>query len=180
MPDTAIPTPSERAAATRELEQSRDELLQTCAALTPSDWTRTDGAGRWTVAGIVEHLGIVERRVHTAIEAMLAAPAEPDWAEGTAGQDDRIPAAATVTTPIVAPEVLHPHSGQPSEQLLAEFKAARAANLELSQRPGLPLKEHTRVHPVLGRLHGLQWLRITAYHTRRHRAQIERCLRQAV
>ncbi len=172
---SAIPTHEETNETVRLLERSRDELTAHCATLTPADWERSDGPGRWTQAGILEHLVIVERGIHQRIESLLGSPADPEWEAHTAGKDAVAPEVAEVTVRVMAPERLHP-TGQPTPaESLAAFQAARTQTIALAQRPGVPFKQYTFKHPALGLLNGSQVLRVTAYHTLRHLGQMRRC-----
>lgn len=169
-------TAAERLQVTQELTQSRDALLASLPPLDSPAWQARADAKSWSVAGILEHLVIVERRIHGRLESMLTQPPEPDWHDRTAHQDELVPGVATVTEPVNAPEPLHPQGGRTPSQLREDFLAARAALLEVAARPALPLKEHTFLHPVMGPLNGLQCLRTVAYHSDRHRKQMQRCL----
>lgn len=176
MPPSAEISPAEQAQVTQELTQSRDALLASLPLFDSPAWQAREHAQGWSVAGILEHLAIVERRIHGRLESMLTQPPEPDWHERTAHQDERVPGTATVVEPVNAPEPLHPQGGLSPAQLRDNFLAARGALLEVAARPALRLKEHTFVHPILGPLNGLQTLRIVAYHCDRHRKQLQRCL----
>jgi hypothetical protein len=161
--------------AIRELEATCGEVIDTCVGMPDEAWTRADGEGRWTVAQILEHLTIVERRVVSLLEKMLGQPPEPDWHERTASKDAMLPQTRVANEKISAPPVLHPTGQQSPDELIAAFRSARAATLEFARRPDQPLKEHTQNHPALGHLNGYQWLVLTAHHTTRHLAQIKRC-----
>lgn len=176
----AIPSAAERAHAQRELTASRDELLDFCATLPPGHpaWQARLRDDSWTVAGILEHLTIVEQRVGTLMQAMLAQPPDPNWRELTAGKEAAMPALAAGAQKITAPPVLHPQ-GRPVPELLAEYRQHRDTNLALASRDDLPLKHCIRNHPALGPLNGYQWLLITASHTRRHLAQMREAAAKA-
>ncbi|TAN24339.1 MAG: DinB family protein [Acidobacteria bacterium] len=172
---SAIPTLEETHETVRLLERSRDELVAHCAALSPTDWARSDGPGRWTQAGILEHLLIVERGIQKRMEAILAGPADPDWEAHTTAKDAVAPEVAQVTERVMAPERLHPTGKAAPAESLAAFQAARAQTIALAQQPGVPFKQYTFEHPALGLLNGFQVLRVTAYHTLRHLGQMRGC-----
>lgn len=176
---SAIPTLEERNETVRLLEHSRDALVAHCAQLSPADWARSDGPGRWTQAGILEHLVLVESGIRKRMEAMLASPADPDWEAHTAGKDAVAPEVANVTKRVMAPERLHPTGQATPAESLAAFQAARAQTIALAQQPDVPYKQYTFEHPALGLLNGLQVLRVTAYHTLRHLGQMRHCGRTA-
>ena len=172
---SAVPTPAELQAAIENLERSRDAVLAHCSGLSASAWERSDGPGRWSPAGILEHLVIIERRSLGLVSAMLTQPAEPDWHARTAAQDARLPGAVVVETKIQAPPPLQPQGGADPRTLLDDFGAARAATLAFAATPGQPLKQHLRSHPAFGELNGYQWLLLIGYHTERHLGQMRGC-----
>lgn len=172
-----VPSPQELAQAQTILESSRDELLAFCAHLAPSDWTKSDGASRWTIAQILDHLVIVERGVAALLENMVStAAADPDWEVKTAAKDGRLASAAVVETRVSAVPAVLPHPDPNPEALLHDFREAREHMLALAARPGVALKQYVRVHPVLGEVNALQNLRLVGYHTLRHLSQMKGCL----
>ncbi|MGH9416568.1 MAG: DinB family protein [Terriglobales bacterium] len=175
MTSAAAPTRAELAETASLLERSRDELLDFCRRLPATDWNRSDGAGRWTVAQILDHLVIIEKRSVPVLEAMIQAGPDPDWAAKTLHKDAILARAEVVEKPVVAPAPLHPSLTPEPERLLTEFAAARQATLGLLARPGLELKQYVRTHPAFGDVNLLQNLRLLAFHTRRHLSQMRGC-----
>lgn len=171
-----VPSPEELARTQAILESSRDEVFGFCARLAPSDWAKSDGDSRWTIAQILDHLLIVERGVAAVLENMLSAAPDPDWEAKTAAKDGRLASAAVVETRVSAAPAVLPHTDPNPEALLRDFREAREHMLALAARPGVPLKQYVRVHPVLGEVNALQNLRLVGYHTLRHLTQMRGCL----
>jgi len=169
----AVPTGAEIESAVANLERSRDALLDRCAGIAHAAWSAAPAGGGWSPEQVLEHLVIVERRSLGLLEKMLTEPAEPDWAERSAPQEAVLPATAVPSVKVAAPAPLLPQGGRSREDLVSDFQAARGALIAFARRPGQALKEHTRNHPVVGCVNGLQWLHLAAFHTDRHRAQIE-------
>ncbi|HEY7837854.1 MAG TPA: DinB family protein [Terriglobales bacterium] len=185
--DSGVPSPAELAAAVGGLERSRDAVLACCTGLSGDAWAHVDspndssndGAGRWTVADILEHMLLFETRYTAGLEESLRQPANPEWAAQTANKDAATAQAAVVRTPLVAPATMQPRGGIAPAELLAQWTAARAATIALAVRPGQALKSHTHPHRILGTISAYQGLLFIAAHTDRHRLQIERCLAAA-
>lgn len=170
----AFSTAAERALAQTVLRDSHDELVSHCQSLDAGAWEASDGPGRWTVRGILEHLAIIEQRITTLTQAMLAQPPESHWRELTAAKDAELAEVASAARKIEAPEILHPTNSRSAPELLKEFQLHRLVNIELAGRADLPLKQYVRKHPALGPLNAWQWLVVTGYHTRRHLNQMRR------
>lgn len=60
----------ERKRAAAYLTRTQDSLLQAIADLTDWQWHFKPAADRWSIAEILEHLVIVEGRVHGVVSAM--------------------------------------------------------------------------------------------------------------
>jgi hypothetical protein len=172
----ALPSAQEIASAREVLQSSRDQLLAFCARLQPEDWRRSDGDGRWTIAQILDHLVIVEERSAAIFEALVNGTPDPDWEAKTAHKDSLLERAAVVEVRVQAPPAIHPTAAPDGPALLGKFQTVRARNLALANRPGLPLKQYVRAHPVFGDVNALQNLRLLGYHTQRHLSQMRGCL----
>lgn len=173
---SAQTSPEERAQVITELERSRDALRAACPPPGSPQWQARENGQGWNVAQLLEHIVTVDQRCRMLIDMFLTQPQEPDWFERTGRQDALVPGAAVVKEPVAAPERLHPKGDRPAEAMLVALDAAVADLIAVARDPALEIKPHTREHPVLGLLNGLQWIRLAAYHTDRHRAQMLRCL----
>jgi uncharacterized damage-inducible protein DinB len=143
---------------------------------------RASGAG-WSIADIIEHLSLTERRVTRALDGML-----PKSDDATKADED----GASAAQPFVpfsldayveqardkkfeAPEFIRPR-GVPLDESLAHLKESRAA-LE-AMRPRFEIADHSAQfpHPAFGMLNLGQWLAFIGFHEARHLAQIERTI----
>jgi len=173
---STIPSSEELAEAKAILEASRDQLLAFCAGLSPADWAKSDGDSRWSIAQILEHLVIVERRSVALLENLAQGTPDPDWEAKTAAKDSILARAAVVEQRISAPAAIHPGPAPDPVYLQRDFRAAREETLALAARPGVPLKHFVRTHPAFGDVTALQSLRLLGYHTQRHLSQMRGCL----
>ena len=138
----------------------------------------------WTVAEIVEHLAVLERRLSQLV-AMMVGKVESVAAAAGAGAggahfkpvslDELIEQARTQK--FVAPEEVRPRGGVPAADSLARLKESRAALEALRPRiERADLAAATYPHPAFGPLNLYQWLAFIGLHEARHLNQIERLL----
>ena len=161
----------------RRLAASRRELEGAVASVPPDLRQTSPGEGRWSVAQVLEHLGMVETSLTRAIEGLV---------QGAPGRDDgeRFDAAAfsaTLDLPLVldrsrprtASEGAQPTAGMDTEAALRRLGETRRALLDVLDRgAGRALEQSTREHPVLGDAGAYRWASFVAYHEARHAAQI--------
>ena len=163
------------------VEEKRKELLQSFAG-TPADrLARKPSDGAWSVAEILDHLGIVEsgvarliaKRVAKAREAGLG---EEKSTESVLASFDR-QRAKLETMKMQSPTSVEPRVNADLAEALEGLKnsreSLRAAALAAN---GLSLSEIKHTHPFLGELDLYQWLIFLGQHEARHRKQIERTL----
>ena len=159
----------QRAAA--YLTRTKDSLLHVISDLTDTQWHFKPAADRWSVAEILEHLVLIEHRVHGIIEHMPEAPcadADRNNAEIEKIILTEVPRRSPKYT--APPHVSPMHETLPAE-LLKSFVEHRAATIELLETAPA-LRGHVAPHPILGLWDGYQWILAASAHTARHTAQI--------
>jgi hypothetical protein len=177
----------------------RQRIIERVEGLDESQHDVRASDGGWTVAEIIEHLSLTERRVARALEGMLpkiedAATANAEGAASvgdgadstTAGDgagarrgfepfsvDEYIEQARGKK--FEAPDFIRPRGVALSESL-ARLKESRAALEEL--RPRFEAADYTAQfpHPAFGMLNVGQWLAFVGIHEKRHLGQIERLI----
>ncbi len=157
--------------ATRYLLTTRDGLVEAVSGLSDAQWAFRPDPDWWSSAGIVEHLVLIEDRVHAIVGQMQAAPlCEPDRVHSQV--DEMILAKVPKRfTQIKAPEPLWPSQRWGPVESLARFVASRDRTVELlAEAPCL--RGHVLPHPVLGLWDGYQWILAVAAHSARHTEQI--------
>lgn len=158
------------------LDQSREGLRAAVEGI-PSDLREhRPAAERWSVAGIVEHLALVEER----FTALIGGKLESAKAAGLAREGDSPSLlSADLRTRLVdrserrqAPDPTHP-TGLDSGAAWQRAQAARAAFRQLiTAADGLALGAVIHEHPRFGALNVYQWAGFLAAHETRHTAQI--------
>lgn len=163
-----------------DLDAARARLVGAVEGLTDEQQAFRPAPERWSVAEIVEHLSITERRVARLL-ASLVERLEASGGPG-AGAGDGAPFEPVSIEEFVersrsekyrAPDEIRP-KGAPLADSLARLCDSRSALDALRPRverldgrlAGFP-------HPVWGPLDLYQWLAFVGAHERRHLAQIE-------
>jgi len=158
------------------LDRSREGLRAAIEEVPAQLRDRRPASDRWSVAGILEHLALVEERFTAALAANLAAAREAGL-----GLEDGDP---SLLSPEMharltdrrerreAPEPARP-SGLGHQAAWERAEAARAAfRLLVTQADGLALGRVIHEHPRFGALNVYQWAGFLAAHESRHTEQI--------
>lgn len=157
------------------LDRSRAALRAAIDAVPDRLRDRRPGSDRWSVAGIVEHVALVDERFITNIAGRIAearaaglrqepgTPAPlPSEVEGIlANRADRRQ----------APEPLHP-TGMSWGAAWERAEASRTSVRALLDGAGVALSLVLLEHPRYGALSAYQWAGFLAAHETRHAAQI--------
>jgi hypothetical protein len=83
-------TEQERAFLVRELEQTRQQLLDEVKPLTARQVNFRESQGRWSVLEIVEHLEVQDEMFWRELDILPRGPAMPEMAERVRGNDQKL------------------------------------------------------------------------------------------
>jgi DinB family protein len=151
------------------LREAVDSVPAALRRLSPS----TD---RWSVAEVLEHLGLVERRLtHLFATRVAAARAEGRVETETSPVDVQLHQQRLVDRlrTIVAGEHVRPTGAiddAAAWQILEDTR--RGLESAIADADGVPLGEIVHPHPALGSIDFYQWLAFIGWHEARHAAQI--------
>lgn len=162
-------------------DQIRENLKATLSDVSDKEANFLPDGEKWTIAALVEHIGIVEEGMGKISHKLLGAAKEA----GAAAGDGRIglsesfgqKTAAIRDMKLDAPERVRPTGKQTIAESLAKMEENRRHLNELQ-----PLFEtvdcsgQTFPHPALGELTAHEWLVLIGGHEARHIAQIKRLL----
>jgi hypothetical protein len=132
---------------------------------------------RWSVAEVLEHLSIVERRIDRLFQSKLAEAR----AKGIGAERDQTPIVGTIdmdrlldrSRKITAGEAALPTGKLPSDDAWAALEQSREALCRTVRGcDGLAIGEIVHPHPVLGPINLYQWIAFVGGHEARHTAQI--------
>lgn len=163
------------------MEEARAGLMETTAGLTEGQWNFRPTGDCWTIAEIVEHIGIVQDLVDKRMAERYASAPVAGTDRESAEIDEiilcKVPDRTGDRFP--APEFARPTGGvAPAESLgrIEESCAKLRAKLEATPDlrghvvDSLPLKAITKgKHETID---GYQWLLLVTAHTHRHTNQI--------
>lgn len=166
-------TAVERAQLYELLLSSQARTLRLLADVPPELLDKPPAEGKWSAAGVLEHLGRAEVAVRGAIEKMLAGQPHPQWQELKQPSLEQLVATASDRSQkFDAPEPLVPEGKMPSEKLLAHFLAERATTLELVRTVDRPLHQFAAKAPIGVELDASLWIGLIGAHNERHNDQI--------
>ena len=158
------------AEASRYLQDTRDALVDSVVGLSAQQWEFKPAPDCWSIAEIVEHLVIIEGRIHALIGRMGEAPEPPpEWDQGE--MDARIlREVPDRSAKVQAPAVLCPTEAWSRTEALERFFKTREQTIQLLSGPSL--RGHVLPHPIMGFWDGYQWLVAVGAHGMRHTGQI--------
>ena len=159
-----------------DLDAQRAVLRDAFTAVPLSRRDTPPAPNRWSAAGIVEHLAIIEQRLAGLLSAKIAAAR----AEGLAPESSTDPILPTIdtakvldrSTRVTAPPTGRP-TGLPADAAWAALERAGAAVRDaLVSGDGLALDTVLHPHPLFGPLSAYYWFGFLAAHEGRHAAQL--------
>lgn len=158
------------------IDDTRARLVGAVEHLTDEQLAFRPSPEKWTVAELVEHLSITERRVARMLGALVG-KLEPEAAREEGSTFAPVSVAEFVERAVrekyTAPEEIRP-KGAPLPASLASLGDSRAAIHAL--RPRVERVDGTRAHfphPAWGPLDLYQWLAFVGLHEQRHLSQIK-------
>lgn len=168
---SSLLSPDELSKATQYLVVTRDGLVETVHGLTDSQWNFKPEPGDWSIAEILEHVVLVEKRVHGIVGRMPDAPRAEHGRMNSEIEAIILAEVPDRSTKVKAPpQVCPPHECTP-EEALARFLEGRTRTLELLvEAPAI--RGHVFPHPILGPWDGYQWILAAGAHGARHTNQI--------
>ncbi len=165
--------------ARRYLEEARHRALLTTEGLSEAQWNYRPGSGGWSVAGIVEHMAVIQDFILGPIaEALANSP------EASAAEPETIDAIIKAKIPDRSRKFQAPESVQPTGRWTPSESLNRlSANTQrLIERMECTsgLREHVVPSPPINAvtngehklMDGYQWILAAAAHTDRHTRQI--------
>ena len=164
---------TDRAAAAKYLEETRQAFLKSIENVTPAQWTFKASPTSWSIAEVAEHIGISEGTLFGLITTQMlqAPPRKP----GEGVPDEKIIAGVTDrSSKFQAPEMLKPvNKWATKDALVKDFNTARDKTIAWTKTTTEDLRAHAAPHPAFGSMDVHQWILLVAGHSARHTAQIE-------
>jgi DinB superfamily len=156
--------------ASRHLSVARGYLLESVSGLSAAQWNFRPHNDSWSIAEILEHLVLIEGRVHAIIGNMINAPEAEPGHEESEMDDFIVSEVARRSIKVKAPIPVCPANRWTGPEALESFIAVREQTMQLLAAP--LLRGRVRPHPFFGPWDGYQWLLAVASHTIRHTSQM--------
>src|SRR5437588_1690444 len=159
-----------------DIDDTRARLLQTVEGLSAERQNFRPAPGKWSVAEILEHLSIVERRVAQLLGSLVEKAEAAGQTRAAAGPFAPVSIAEFVeqtrAQKLTAPENISP-TGAALADSLSSLRDSRAALHALRPRVERVDGHAARFpHPAWGPINLYQWLAFVGAHEARHLAQI--------
>ena len=165
----------ETSAVVAELQASQELFHDMMEGLTEDQWRHQENDGRWSIAGVAEHLVISEVGLGGMVTDQVLAT---EASEPQAAPDSLDQMIMTMMTDrsqtFSAPESAQPTGAYATPaEAIAAFDEARAANIAAALENADRLRNHQMENPIGMVLDAEQWLIFLSAHTRRHLAQAQ-------
>jgi hypothetical protein len=169
MANTGLTT-EEITTASRHLSVTRGFLLESVAGLTPAQWAFKPASDAWSAAENMEHIVLIESRIHAIIEGMNEASARlPEG--GRCEMDEFIlNQMPKRSRKVKASERAWPTGRWSVPEAVQRFVQCREQSVRLLLTR--QLRAYAFPHPLFGPWDGYQWLLAAASHGARHTEQI--------
>lgn len=159
------------------LDTERAQLRAAIESVPAALRDQSPGPDRWSVAQVLEHLMIIEKRIRKLMLMKIGAAK----ADGLGPETDTSSVIGSVNTPkivdrsfrVTAPEEIRPEGKLDAESALAALEQAREElKAAVLTGDGLALSEVMHDHPVLGSINLYQWILFVGSHEARHTGQV--------
>lgn len=155
----------------------RSRLLDLVEGISDEDAGLRTEKGDWTVAGIVEHLAVVEESMAKVAGHLLKKAEEAGSGADGVGISENLAKSlrAWGRTKGEAPDMVQPTNEKPVAESLAMMAENRRHLEGMREKFGsVDGRSQTFPHPIFGPLTAQDWLALIGAHESRHVAQIER------
>ena len=164
------------AAMIAALDKYREDLRQAIDSVPHARREEAPAAGGWSVANVVEHLGIVEPRLMGRLGQLLSESRAglPAFSASTPVFTDALVSRyLDRSRRIETGEASRPISNLNADAAWSALESARVKTRALVlETDGLSVESITFPHPVLGSMNVYQWVGFVAGHEGRHALQI--------
>lgn len=165
----------ERKYAIEMLQNSRDKLLVELDGLTVAQLNFKPSPDKWSIAEVMEHIGLAEMGIGQIIQQTLKTPADSNKRKEIKVTDEEIRQRLTNRSgKAQSPEIIKP-TGRFSDiqQAIVFFTNARNKHIEFIQTTQEDLRNRYWQHPATGVIDLYQAVLLISAHCERHTAQIK-------
>jgi uncharacterized damage-inducible protein DinB len=159
------------------LDSERNALREAVELVPPALRDQSPGSDRWSVAQVLQHLVIIEKRIGMGVTKWLsdarAAGLGPELETASVIESLPLQLIADRTQKRTAPEEVRPSGEMDAVSAWATLEQTREVlRTAALSGDGLALGEVIQPHPVLGPINLYQWLLFVGSHETRHTGQV--------
>ncbi len=175
---THIWTSQERSALIRRLMDSRQLLLNELADVSEAQWNFKSAPGKWSIAEVVEHLGLQQDAYYRELSVVTMLPPMPQYRDQVKDLDEKILNYANQEKKDLAPWMLEPMGRWNSkEKAVGQFVRSHGKIIEFILETKADFRSHFTFRKYsdgsLWNIRDLHQLMLTnVAHTERHVNQI--------
>jgi hypothetical protein len=162
---------SERNQLIQYLTRTRNDLVEVLEGLSETQTVFKPAPERWSIAGVVEHIALVESFAGNKILEEMAATTPVESVPSGEPDEALLKKAMDRSRKFDAPSELRP-TGKPLGTSLQQFLSERKKIVDFVLAAPYDLRRLTMQHRVFGRIDGHQRLLALAGHSARHTNQI--------
>ncbi len=162
--------------ALKRLDSVHQKLIETITPIDAKLFSQRPSNNEWSVAEIVQHLCLVEKRVLKDLEGAIAGPPQ------RVGFFRRLIPTSIVSIRLIrvkAPKAVKPLNAPAKDAAIENFNRARNALKTLCATHSKDRFRHIVFkHPFLGDIDGVATISFVGYHEQRHYKQIREALKK--
>jgi len=159
------------------LDVRREELRVAVESIPEAQRELQPAPDRWSVAGVIEHLALLETRLIGMFKKRIAegraAGVGPDSDTSSVLASSDIATLLDRTRRLTAPEIIQPKASMDAESAWHALEQAREGfRSTILEADGLALTEILETHRIFGPMDLYKWIAFVGGHEARHTAQI--------
>ena len=159
------------------LDAERSALREAVGLVPPASRDQSPGTDRWSVAQVLQHLAIIEKRIGRGMTKWIAdargGGLGPEIETSSILNSLPLQLIADRSQPRTAPEEVRPLGDIDAASAWTALEETRTAlRNAILAADGLALSEVVQPHPVLGPINLYQWALFVGSHETRHTAQV--------
>jgi uncharacterized damage-inducible protein DinB len=159
------------------LDAERSALRDAVELVPPAQREQQPGTDRWSVAQVLQHLVMIEKRIGVGMTKWVAearaAGTGPETDTSSVMNSLPLQSIADRTERRNAPEAVRPQGDADAESAWAALEESRETlRAAFLGGDGLALSEVIQPHPVLGPINLYQWMLFVGSHETRHTSQV--------
>ena len=157
------------------LNETREEFLKEISGLSDAQLNFKSAPDRWTIAGVAEHIIVVENNLFPVISVDSLKTPAPEGEVNFRVYDRAVLMAITNRTrKLQAPESVQPNGRWKTKaELIGNFEKIHGQMISFLETTNEDLRNHFLKNPLIGMIDSYQWLIFLSGHTERHLAQIK-------